>query len=35
MICFILPQGHPRCLCFHSSFNCDIFRSNRTSLSVI
>jgi len=34
---FSLPQGHPRCwcLCFHSSFNFDIFRSNRSCLSVI
>jgi len=25
--CFSLPLGHPRCrcLCFHSSFNFDIF----------
>jgi len=30
-----LPQGHPRCrcLCFRSSFNFDIFRSNRSCLS--
>jgi len=30
LICFSLPQGHPRCrcLCFHSIFNFDIFRSN-------
>jgi len=35
--CFILPQGHPRCryLCFHSSFNFYIFRSNLSCLSVI
>jgi len=34
---FSLPQGHPsrRCLCFHSSFNFDIFRSNRSCLSDI
>jgi len=34
---FSLPQGHPRCrcLCFHSIFNFDIFRSNRCCLSVI
>jgi len=31
-----LAQGHPRwCLCFPSSFNFDIFRSNRCCLSVI
>jgi len=32
-----LPQGHPRCrcLCFHSIFNFDIFRSIRSCLSVI
>jgi len=30
--CFRSPQGHPRCrcLCFHSVFNFDIFRSNRS-----
>jgi len=30
-------KGHPRCrcLCFHSIFNFDIFRSNRCCLSVI
>jgi len=37
MICFSLPQGHPRCrrLCFRSIFNFDIFRSNCSCLSVI
>jgi len=37
LICFSLPQGHPRCrcLCFHSIFNFDIFRTNRCCLSVI
>jgi len=34
MICFSLPQGHPRCRCL-SIFNFDIFRSNRWCLSVI
>jgi len=35
--CFSSPQGHPRCscLCFRSIFNFDIFRSNRSCLSVI
>jgi len=34
---FRLPQGHPRCrcLCFHSIFNFDIFRSKLCCLSVI
>jgi len=34
LICFSLPQGHPRCrcLCFHSIFNFDIFQSNRCCL---
>jgi len=31
---FNLPQGHPRCS-FGSSFNFDIFRSNRSCLSVM
>jgi len=37
MICFSLPQGHPRCgcLCFHSIFNLDIFRSKLCCLSVV
>jgi len=37
LICFSLPQGHPRCRClsFHSIFNFDIFWSNRCCLSVI
>jgi len=37
MVCFSLPRGHPkcRCLCFRSTFNFDIFRSNRSCLSVI
>jgi len=37
LICFSLPQGHPRCsrcLCFHSIFNFNIFWSNRCCLSV-
>jgi len=34
---FSLPQRHPRCrcLCFHSIFDFDFFRSNRSCLSVI
>jgi len=38
LICFSLPQGHPRCsrcICFLSSFNFDLFRSTRCCLSVI
>jgi len=37
LICFSLPQGHPRCrcLCFHSIFNFHIFKSNCSCLSVI
>jgi len=38
LICFSLPQGHPRsrCLCFHSIFNFDIFFwTNRSCLSVL
>jgi len=37
LICFSLPQGHPRCrcFCFHSIINFAIFRSNRCCLSVI
>jgi len=37
LTCFSLTQWHPRCrcLCFHSIFNFDIFRSNRCCLSVI
>jgi len=39
-ICFwyvLATQGHPRCrcVCFRSSFNFDIFWSNRSCLSVI
>jgi len=35
--CFSLTQGHLRCrcLCFRSSFKFDVFRSNRSCLSVI
>jgi len=37
LICFSLPQWHPRCrcLCFHSIFNFGIFRSNWCCLSVL
>jgi len=37
LMCFNLPQVHQRCwcLCFHSIFNFDIFRSNHSCLSVI
>jgi len=37
LVCFSLLQWHPRCrcLCFRSSFNFDILRSNRSCLSVI
>jgi len=37
LICFSLSRGHPRCrcLCFHSIFNFDILRSNRSCLAVI
>jgi len=37
LICFSLPHKHQscRCLCFHSIFNFDIFRSNRSCLLVI